>query len=258
MVISTRGLYSVGGISGGDEDLLIFTATSLGTTTSGTWELYFDGSDVGLDASSEDVSGAWIDANGDIYLSTLGDFAVTGLSGGGSDIFICQPVSTGDNTNCNFSMFWDGLAHEFEDQNIDAIFIRTEADLFVDKVDAVDPVTVGQMVTYNVTVSNYGADEALNVVLVDTLPASVNFGSATPDQGTCNHAGGVVTCDLLDIARGASVDVTITVLTTTQGVITNNVSVAWDDKDQNTFINSASENTTVSIFQIYLPTIQRK
>jgi hypothetical protein len=66
MVISTRGLFSVGGISGGDEDLLIFTATSLGPTTSGTWELYFDGSDVGLGASSEDVSGVWIEPNGDI------------------------------------------------------------------------------------------------------------------------------------------------------------------------------------------------
>jgi uncharacterized repeat protein (TIGR01451 family) len=256
LVISTRGSNQVGGISGEDEDLLIFTATSLGANTSGTWELYFDGSDVGLGASSEDVSGAWLDPNGDIYLTTLGDFAVTDVSGDGSDIFICQPISTGENTNCSFSMFLDGLAYEFEDQIISAIFIGTEADLFVDKVDTVDPVMVGQMVAYIVTVSNYGSDEAMDVVLVDTLPAGVSFGSAAPDQGTCSHAGGVVTCDLLELASGDSLEVIITVKTTKPGVITNNVSIAWDDKEKNAYLEKTSESTLISLFRMYLPTIQ--
>jgi hypothetical protein len=126
LVISTRGAFSVGGISGGDEDLLIFTATSLGATTSGSWAMYFDGSDVGLDdgGSNEDVTGAWIDANGDIYLSTRGPFSVPGASGDSADIFTCVPASTGDNTSCTFSLFWDGSANGFAGETINGLFLR--------------------------------------------------------------------------------------------------------------------------------------
>ncbi len=112
LIISTIGGYAVSGVTGSDADLLSFTATSLGQTTSGSWELYFDGSDVGLDTTSaEDVKGAWMDDNGDIYLTTLGDFAVTGVAGDASDIFTCVPSSTGVNTSCTFSPSWDGSAN---------------------------------------------------------------------------------------------------------------------------------------------------
>ena len=90
LAISTIGNFSVTGASGLDEDLIIFNSTSLGQNTSGTWELYFDGSDVGLTLTNEDVNGTWVDGNGDIYLTTEGNYAVPGLSGGGADIFICQ------------------------------------------------------------------------------------------------------------------------------------------------------------------------
>ena len=54
---------AVTGVSGADEDLLVFTATPLGATTSGTWAMVFDGSDVGLSTvASEDINGAWIEA----------------------------------------------------------------------------------------------------------------------------------------------------------------------------------------------------
>ena len=78
LVISTEGAVAVTGVSGADEDLLVFTATQLGATTSGTWAMYFDGSDVGLSTTaSEDINGAWIDAgHGKIYLTTLGAFSV--------------------------------------------------------------------------------------------------------------------------------------------------------------------------------------
>jgi hypothetical protein len=114
LTISTIGSYAVSGVTGSDEDLLRFTATSLGETTSGSWELYFDGSDVGLSTTSEeDVKGAWMDDNGDIYLTTLGDFAVTGVAGDAADIFTCVPGSTGVNTSCTFSPSWDGSANGF-------------------------------------------------------------------------------------------------------------------------------------------------
>jgi len=122
LVVSTLGSFAVTGASGGDEDLIAFTPTSLGSTTSGTWALYFDGSDVGLnDSNSEDVNGTWISPSGPIYLTTVGAFAVTGVSGDGSDIFICTPSSLGNTTACTFSAYWDGSTHGFSAEVTDAL-----------------------------------------------------------------------------------------------------------------------------------------
>lgn len=113
LVISTKGSFSVDNLSGKDEDLFVFNATSLGVETAGAWELYFDGSDIDLTKGSEDVNGAWVDRNnGNIYLSTEGNFHVKGdtgsLSGEKNDIFVCTPQSLGDTTTCSFSMFFVG------------------------------------------------------------------------------------------------------------------------------------------------------
>ncbi len=127
LLISTLGAFSVGTLSGADEDLLLFRAESLGQQTSGDWEFYFDGSDVGLaDTADEDVWGTWVDAQTqEIYLTTQGVFAVPGLSGDGADIFICTPNSIGNNTQCDFgsSLFWDGSAHGFGGLRVDGFAI---------------------------------------------------------------------------------------------------------------------------------------
>ncbi|MCA9290828.1 MAG: S8 family serine peptidase, partial [Phycisphaerales bacterium] len=82
LVISTVGNPGVSGLSGlADEDLIAFSATSLGSATAGSWSYYFDGSDVGLTNSSEDVDAVSILSSGLISLSTLGNFSVSGLSG---------------------------------------------------------------------------------------------------------------------------------------------------------------------------------
>ena len=125
LVISTTGSYSVSGASGNDEDLIIFTASSFGSNTSGSWALYFDGSDVDLNTtSSEDVTGAWFDASsGDLYLSAVGAFSVPGVSGDGADIFICTPGSLGSTTSCTFSLYWDGSINGFGGEVLDGFYI---------------------------------------------------------------------------------------------------------------------------------------
>jgi hypothetical protein len=125
LLISTIGTFSVTGTSGEDEDLIAFLPTSLGSTTSGTWSLYFDGSDVGLNtASSEDINGVWVDpASHQIYLTTAGAFSVAGASGDGADIFFCTPGLLGPTTSCTFSMYWDGSAFGFAGEVADGIDI---------------------------------------------------------------------------------------------------------------------------------------
>jgi hypothetical protein len=123
VLISTTGNPSVPGVAGNDEDILAFTPTTLGANTTGTWSMYFDGSDVGLaDSSSEDVDGLDVAFNGDIYLSTLGTFSVTGVAGASNDIFICSPTALGLVTACTYSptLYFDGSTWGLGTNNIDA------------------------------------------------------------------------------------------------------------------------------------------
>jgi hypothetical protein len=111
-------------VSGADEDLLRFVPASLGTTTAGTWSLYFDGSDVGLASNdNEDVDAAAVDAIGKIYLSTIGGFTVTGRSGADEDVFVFTPASLGDTTAGSYSpaLFFDGSAFGLGTNDVNAI-----------------------------------------------------------------------------------------------------------------------------------------
>ena len=130
LIISTKGDVTVpGGTSGGgprrQEDLLAFafTPTSLGEETSGTWETFFDGSDVGLQGNQEDINGVWIDNTSEIYITTQGDFNVPGgVSGDSADIFIFDPISTGPSTSGAYSSFFDGSANGFG-EDLDGIHL---------------------------------------------------------------------------------------------------------------------------------------
>ncbi|NJL27584.1 MAG: M20/M25/M40 family metallo-hydrolase [Thermoanaerobaculia bacterium] len=86
LIVSVLDAFSANGASGVDEDLFIFTGT-LGTTTSGSFALFFDGSDVGLDTSTnEDLDAAALTDAGQLLFSTLGSFSVTGLAGDNEDV----------------------------------------------------------------------------------------------------------------------------------------------------------------------------
>ncbi|MEM8716902.1 MAG: hypothetical protein AAGE92_14205 [Cyanobacteria bacterium P01_G01_bin.4] len=75
-----RVISNAGGISGRDEDLLLFEAISLGEDTNVNLSLYFDGFDVVLSGrNSEDVDGFWIAPDSDdIILRTNVSYTVPG------------------------------------------------------------------------------------------------------------------------------------------------------------------------------------
>lgn len=104
-----------------DEDLIVLNSST------NTWSLYFNGSDVELSESfGENVLGVWIDSsNGDIYLSTAAEFTVTGASGDGADILLCAEPVTGDNTSCTYSLYWDGSAFGLAGQVIDGFALTS-------------------------------------------------------------------------------------------------------------------------------------
>lgn len=130
LAISTRRAFSVPNLNGGDEDLILLNNAIYGSNTSGVWTLYFDGSDVNLNAEVEDVKGAWIDpATNEIYLTTLGTFSVRGVSGAQADIFVCTFSTIGEETDCAFRLFWQGAPHGFGAEFIDGVYIDRGAQL---------------------------------------------------------------------------------------------------------------------------------
>lgn len=123
LIISTIGGSNVG-FGRADEDLLIFTPSSLGANTSGSWGTFFDGSDIGLNNSSdEDVYGVWVDGN-DIYLTMRGGFTSQGISGQQADILRCSGAVTGTSAGCaSAQLYWDGDLTGLGSERLDGIQI---------------------------------------------------------------------------------------------------------------------------------------
>ncbi|MEE8161621.1 MAG: DUF11 domain-containing protein, partial [Acidobacteriota bacterium] len=120
-----------------------------------------------------------------------------------------------------------------------ATVMAQDADLSITKSDLPDPVTVGQNLTYDIRVTNNGPSNATDVTLTDTLPESVTFVSADPEQGSCSESAGTVTCDLGSLANGAEVQVTVIVTPTSLGIIiTNSAQVAGTESDPDSSNNS--------------------
>jgi uncharacterized repeat protein (TIGR01451 family) len=124
-------------------------------------------------------------------------------------------------------------------------------DLAVQMSGSANPIFAGQNVTYTVTVKNVGTPfGASGVVLTDTLPASMNFVSATTSQGSLVTppvgSTGIVTANLGSIAAGATATVTITVSSTTPGVVTNSATATSTENDSSNANNTGSASTTVN------------
>ncbi len=122
LLISTTYNFSVPGLSGKDTDLIEFTPISLGENTDGTWAIYFDGSDVGIDRRDEDVDGLAVNSAGDVYLSVVRKFSVAGLEGLDEDVFVCNSPTIGADTSClSFTLMFDGSLYGLTNNDILAI-----------------------------------------------------------------------------------------------------------------------------------------
>jgi uncharacterized repeat protein (TIGR01451 family) len=125
-----------------------------------------------------------------------------------------------------------------------ATFTSKSADVALTKSDSPDPVVVGQTLTYSLTATNNGPDNATGVAITDTLPDSVTFVSATPSQGSCTGEA-TVTCSLGSIANGANATVEIKVTPNTAKTITNSATATSNEADPNTENNTSTEDTVV-------------
>src|SRR5206468_1787122 len=79
----------------------------------------------------------------------------------------------------------------------------------------------------------------------DRLPAGVTFVSATSTRGSCIQSGGIVTCNIGSMATDTTVTVTIVVIPTASGTITNTAIVTGNETDPVTGNNTTTADTTV-------------
>jgi len=120
------------------------------------------------------------------------------------------------------------------------------ADLSAAKTASPSPVEIGTELTYTITARNNGPDAAPGVVLTDVLPGGAGFVSSMSTQGSCSTAGSIVQCDLGTLGNSKTAVVTITVIPTQLGNITNTAVVNSPDVlDPNIDNNTSSVDTNV-------------
>jgi uncharacterized repeat protein (TIGR01451 family) len=125
--------------------------------------------------------------------------------------------------------------------------VSLSADATITKVDDTDPVMPGDWFTYTLTVQNVGLAAAENVVVTDTLPAEVQFSSATPPfEFTWPDT---VEWDLNTVSSGQTEVLTIAVRARNwiNEAFTNTVVVTTTTPDKDPTNNEAQERTGVPV-----------
>lgn len=89
-------------------DVLKFTATSLGEETSGEFEVYLDGSDIGLSDDEGAIDALIGLSEREILLSTAGDLTVAGQEFGREDILLFNSTQLGQDSSGEVSKYIDG------------------------------------------------------------------------------------------------------------------------------------------------------
>jgi uncharacterized repeat protein (TIGR01451 family) len=118
-----------------------------------------------------------------------------------------------------------------------------EADLTIDKAVSEDVVAAGDTVTYTLTVTNLGPDDARDVVVTDELPDGVTVVSL-PDE--CDLDGSTLTCAVGDVAAGDSLSLEVEVTIDDTGLFRNVASVDSQTPDPDPDNNDSSAQVLVA------------
>lgn len=101
------------------------------------------------------------------------------------------------------------------------------ADHWVVKTAADPEIGLGGTEVFTVEVGNSGPSNAVDLVVVDTLPSEGTFQSAAGDGWSCLEDAGIVTCDRALLAAGESSQILVTMeMPATAGVLVNEASVS--------------------------------
>jgi uncharacterized repeat protein (TIGR01451 family) len=133
------------------------------------------------------------------------------------------------------------------DSNAVTVGVNCEPDLQIVKNSSAPArgVESGDGFTYTITVTNNGNATATGVVVTDSIPAGLRVDDV--DGPNCSVDGRLVTCDVGDLAAGASVTITIAVTATERACpsVENAAHVEWDDGEGTASADSNTVETEV-------------
>ncbi|HEV2691761.1 MAG TPA: choice-of-anchor tandem repeat GloVer-containing protein, partial [Verrucomicrobiae bacterium] len=109
-----------------------------------------------------------------------------------------------------------------------------------------NPVSVGDPLTYSLTVTNKSSVTATAVVVSNMLPAGVTFNSALPSQGSATNQLGIVTYAIGSLAHGSSATLAIVVVPNAAGLLTNTAR-AFSTQTDSQPANNAVTNITTAV-----------
>jgi uncharacterized repeat protein (TIGR01451 family)/fimbrial isopeptide formation D2 family protein len=127
----------------------------------------------------------------------------------------------------------------------DSTVTPRSADLAVFKtVDESEP-SIGELVTFEIVVANYGPDTATSVVVNDPLPSGLEFVSASASQGAYVAGTGIWTVGTVTTADTPSLTITAKVIRRTGGTETNTATVSGREYDPDPSNNTDSVDVEV-------------
>jgi uncharacterized repeat protein (TIGR01451 family) len=210
-----------------------------------------DGSLVAFQSISTNLDPADTDVTSDIYVEELatGDVTLASTSSGGVK---------GNGGSSSSSMSSDGTVVAFDSaatnlspgdgDAVQDVYVKElgepaiEADLNLTSVDGPDPLQVGSDVTYTITLTNQGPDDAQDVSMTQELPVGLVTLSMVSTQGTCSVSGVTVTCEVGDMGA-TPVTITIVGTGTKKGTKATSTSVTSSTTDPDPSDNSVAGST---------------
>ena len=210
---------------------------------SGTFSLYFDGSDVGITSGAMDAIAFLPD--GDMLFSRSAAMSIPGLTGGpsgtsvdDSDIIRFTPSSTGANTAGVFTFYFDGsdVGLTSNGEDIDGLSLDGSGNLVVSSVGGFSG--NGQS----------GADEDFHVFNATSLGASTSGTFSRLFDGSDVGMGGNGAEDICALHWGSSNEFYFSTIGT--GAMNGGYSVV--DEDVTLFTATSTGNATAGSFSLFL------
>ncbi len=117
-------------------------------------------------------------------------------------------------------------------------------DVTVLKKAVASPVSAGDPIAFDITVSNAGPGTAKAVTLSDTLPAGITWAE---NSTACTISGGILSCNFGDLGKDATATVRVSGTTTPDvcGSVPNTATVAASNEPQAKTTNNSSTDTVV-------------
>ena len=198
---------------------------------------------VSISANNPDFAGAFCSLGGVCNLGTLN---------AGSTAFVTLSLKVDAGFAGNTLINSVSVSADQADTNIGnniasaTTTVNKSADLSLSKVGIPDPVNAGDVLVYQLLVSNSGPSDAQNVVLTDNLPAGTTFMDATPG---CSAVAQAVTCSLGTVAAGSTrslfIAVKVSQSTPDNTTLSNTATLSTNTPDPNSGNNSATDTTVV-------------